>query len=177
MPPTSPPRGATPGACASSTSRPTTASARSLGSTPRARRPSKRRSAVLDLRLIREQPEAVERALAGKGGAEHVKDIVAHDTTRRRLLKEAEDLKALRNRASEAIGQAKKRGEDASADMARMREVGERIKALDEAGEDGDAPIEARLIQNPNPPPSPVPAALGEDGHVHALRQDTPPGF
>ena len=65
---------------------------------------------MLDLRLIREQPEAVERALAGKGGAEHVKDIVAHDTTRRRLLKQAEDLKALRNRASEAIGQAKKRG-------------------------------------------------------------------
>src|SRR5439155_913853 len=131
MPPTSPPRGATPGACASSTSRPTTASARSLGSTPRVRRPSKRRSAVLDVRLIREQPEAVERALAGKGGADHVKDIVAHDTARRRVLREAEDLKALRNRTSEAIGQARKRGEDASVEMARMREVGERIKTLD----------------------------------------------
>src|SRR3989442_562219 len=133
MPRTFLPRDVTPGACASSTSRPTTARARSRASIRRAPRPSKRRSAVLDVRLIREQPAAVERALAGKGGgAEYVKEIVGHDTTRRRLIKEAEELKALRNRASEAIGQAKKRGADASAEMARMREVGERIKALDE---------------------------------------------
>ncbi|HWN89963.1 MAG TPA: serine--tRNA ligase, partial [Verrucomicrobiae bacterium] len=132
---------------------------------------------MLDLRLIREQPEAVERALAGKGGAEHVKDIVAHDTTRRRLLKQAEDLKALRNRASEAIGQAKKRGEDASADMARMREVGERIKALDEAVKDVDARIEALLIQIPNLPHSSVPEGRSEDDNVEVRRWGTPRGF
>ena len=132
---------------------------------------------MLDLRLIREQPEAVERALAGKGGAEHVKDIVAHDTTRRRLLKEAEDLKALRNRASEAIGQARKRGEDASADMARMREVGERIKALDETVKDVDARIEALLIQMPNLPHSSVPEGRSEDDNVEVRRWGTPRGF
>ena len=87
-------------------------------------------AAVLDLRQIREQPDAVARALAAKGGAELVQVIVARDAERRRLLREAEELKALRNRASEAIGQAK-RGEDAAAEQARMREVGERIKALD----------------------------------------------
>ena len=42
-----------------------------------------------------------------------------------------EALKAERNRASESIGQAKRRGENPEPVMARMREVGDRIKALD----------------------------------------------
>jgi seryl-tRNA synthetase len=132
---------------------------------------------VLDLRQIREQPEAVERALAGKGGAELVKDIVAYDTTRRQLIKEAEELKAHRNRASEAIGQARRRGEDASAEMARMREVGERIKGLDEQAKDVDARIEALLVQIPNLPHPSAPAGRGEDDNVEVRRWGTPRAF
>jgi seryl-tRNA synthetase len=132
---------------------------------------------VLDLRQIREQPEAVERALAGKGGAELVKDIVAYDTTRRQLIKETEELKAHRNRASEAIGQARKRGEDASAEMARMREVGERIKGLDEQAKDVDARIEALLVQIPNLPHASAPAGRGEDDNVEVRRWGMPRAF
>src|SRR5439155_463026 len=83
---------------------------------------------------------------AGKGITGPGKAIVAHDTARRRVLREAEDLKALRNRTSEAIGQARKRGEDASVEMARMREVGERIKTLDDEVKALDARIEALLL-------------------------------
>src|SRR5256886_4369785 len=85
---------------------------------------------VLDLRLIREDPEAVARGLADRGGAELVKSVLDLDASRRRLVKESEELKALKNRASETIGQAKRRGEDPAAEMARMREVGARIQAL-----------------------------------------------
>ncbi|PYN74323.1 MAG: serine--tRNA ligase [Candidatus Rokuibacteriota bacterium] len=132
---------------------------------------------MLDVRLIREQPEAVERALAGKGGADHVKDIVAHDTARRRVLREAEDLKALRNRTSEAIGQARKRGEDASVEMARMREVGERIKTLDDEVKALDARIEALLLQIPNLPHPSVPAGRGEDDNVEVRHWSEPRAF
>jgi seryl-tRNA synthetase len=86
---------------------------------------------VLDVRQIREQPDAVRRGLATKGGADLVPDVLALDADRRRLVRESEELKALRNRASEAIGQAKRRGEDAGAEQARMREVSDRIKTLD----------------------------------------------
>ena len=86
---------------------------------------------MLDLRLIREQPEAVQRGLADRGGAELVKSVLDLDATRRRLVKESEELRALRNRASEAIGLAKRRGEDAAGETVRMREVGDRIKLLD----------------------------------------------
>ena len=71
---------------------------------------------MLDIKLIRDQPDAVATALADKGGAELIHEILARDAERRRLIKDAEDLKALRNRASEAIGQARRQGEDASAE-------------------------------------------------------------
>ncbi len=73
------------------------------------------------------------------------------------LLREAEELKAERNRTSEAIGQAKRRGEDASAEMARMREVGDRIKALDAELATLDERIEELLAQLPNLPHPSVP--------------------
>ena len=69
-PTTSPRRAATPWACASSTSRPTTGWARSPASTPSSRPGRSHLAGRARPRLIREQPEAVARALADKGGAE-----------------------------------------------------------------------------------------------------------
>ncbi len=129
---------------------------------------------MLDLRLIRERPEAVERALAERGGAELVRQVLALDAAHRRLLKDAEDLKALRNRASEAIGQAKKRGEDAAAEMARMREVGDRIKALDAEVTQADAALEQVLLLVPNLPDPSVPAGATEAQNVEVRRWGTP---
>jgi len=132
---------------------------------------------VLDLRLIREQPEAVARGLADRGGAELVTQALDLDATRRRLVKEAEDLKALRNRASEAIGQAKKRGEDAAAEMARMREVGDRIKALDAEVKQADGALEGILLQIPNLPDPSVPAGTTEEQNVEVRRWGSPRQF
>jgi seryl-tRNA synthetase len=132
---------------------------------------------VLDIRLIRENPEAVERALADRGGAELIKPLIALDGERRRLVRESEDLKALRNKASEAIGQAKRRGEDAAAEQARMREVGERIKALDDELKSVDAKIEGVLLQIPNLPDPSVPPGQTEDKNVEVRRWGTPQEF
>jgi seryl-tRNA synthetase len=132
---------------------------------------------VLDLRLIREQADAVERALADKGGAALIREIVARDAERRRLLKEVEDLKALRNRASEAIGQAKRRGEDATAEQARMREVGERITTLDDEVKAVDEAVQALLVQVPNVPHPSVPPGKSEEENVEVRRWGTPRAF
>jgi len=132
---------------------------------------------VLDLRLIREQPEMVERSLAGKGGAELVKQVVALDASRRDVIRKSEDLKADRNRASEAIGQAKKRGEDASAEMARMREVGDRIKTLDAELKQVDEQLDALVAQLPNLPHESAPPGRGEDDNVEVRRWGTPRAF
>jgi len=132
---------------------------------------------VLDLRLIRERPDEVQRALADKGGAELIPEILARDVERRRLLKEVEDLKAQRNVASEAIGRAKKAGQDAGAEQARMREVGDRIKALDAALKAIDEAIEALLVQVPNVPHPSVPPGKSDEENVEVRRWGTPRRF
>jgi len=132
---------------------------------------------VLDLRLIRERPDEVQRALADKGGAELIPEILARDVERRRLLKEVEDLKAQRNVASEAIGRAKKAGQDAAAEQARMREVGDRIKALDAALKAIDEAIEALLVQVPNVPHPSVPPGKSDEENVEVRRWGTPRRF
>ena len=132
---------------------------------------------MLDLRLIREQPDQIQRALADKGGAELIPEILARDTERRRLVKEADDLKAQRNTASEAIGRAKKRGEDASAEQARMREMGDRIKALDAELKTIDATIAALLEQVPNVPHPSVPRGKSDEENVEVRRWGTPRTF
>ena len=132
---------------------------------------------MLDLRLIRERPDEVQRALVQKGGAELIPEILARDVERRRLLKEVEDLKAQRNVASEAIGRAKKAGQDAGVEQARMREVGDRIKALDTELKTIDEAIEALLVQVPNLPHPSVPPGKNDEENVEVRRWGTPRRF
>jgi seryl-tRNA synthetase len=132
---------------------------------------------MLDLRLIREDPEGVERRLADKGGAELVRDLLGRDAERRRLVREAEELKALRNRASEAIGQARRRGEDAAAEQARMREVGDRIKALEAALKTAEAALDEQLLQIPNLPHPSVPPGKSDADNVEVRRWGAPRAF
>ena len=132
---------------------------------------------MLDIRLLRENPEAVERGLRDRGGAELVRETVARDAERRRLIAEVETLKAERNRASEAIGQAKRRGENSEAAMARMREVGDRIKALDAEVKALDVQVETLLLQLPNLPHPSVPAGTTEEGNVEIRRWGEPRRF
>ncbi|PYN99870.1 MAG: serine--tRNA ligase [Candidatus Rokuibacteriota bacterium] len=134
---------------------------------------------MLDLKLIREQPDAVAERLArrGAGATALIKELLTADTTRRRLVKEAEDLKAQRNRASEAIGQAKRRGEDASTEQARMREVGDRIKALDGEVKTVDEEIARLLLQLPNLPHPSVPIGAGSEDNPEIRQWGEPRKF
>jgi seryl-tRNA synthetase len=132
---------------------------------------------MLDIRLLRENPEAVERGLRDRGGVELVREAVVRDAERRRLIAEVETLKAERNRASEAIGQAKRRGENPEAVMARMREVGDRIKALDAEVKQVDEQVEALLLQLPNLPHPSVPPGTTEDENVEIRRWGEPRQF
>ena len=132
---------------------------------------------MLDIKLIRENPDAVERALATRGAAVSLAPVLAADAERRRLVTEAEELKAERNRASEAIGQAKRRGEDAQAAMAHMREVSDRIKALDALVKEADARLESLLLDVPNVPQPSVPMGRSAEDNVEVRRWGTPRSF
>jgi len=132
---------------------------------------------MLDIKLIREDPTTVERALATRGAEIALAPVLAADTERRRLVTEAEDLKAERNRASEAIGQAKRRGDDPQGATARMREVSDRIKALDGLVKEADARLEGLLLEVPNLPHASVPVGKGAADNVEVRRVGEPRTF
>jgi seryl-tRNA synthetase len=130
---------------------------------------------VLDLRLIREQTDAVARALADKGGAELIQTIVVRDGERRRLIKEADDLKAQRNRTSAEL--AKFKGGVPEALRAEMRTVGDRIKTLDAELKSVDEAIDALLAQIPNVPHPSAPPGKTDEDNVEVRRWGTPRSF
>ena len=85
---------------------------------------------MLDLKLVREEPDAVRAALARRGVAEAVDELLELDARRRQLLPELEGLRAEQKRASQAIADAKRSGGDASAAIEEMQGVAARIKEL-----------------------------------------------
>jgi seryl-tRNA synthetase len=107
---------------------------------------------VLDLRLLRREPDKVRAALARRGAADAVDELLKPDARRREILPELEGLRAQRNEVSEAIGQAKRSGEDASEAIAQMRDVGARIKELEGELALVDAALEEKMASLPNLP-------------------------
>ncbi len=121
---------------------------------------------MLDLKFIREHPEQVARALESRGGDESVKRLLWLDADRRRRVTAVEASKALRNKVSREIAQAKRRGEDPAADMARMRKLADEIKEQDAKIREIEDEIEALLIQLPNLPHPSVPVGGEENNQV-----------
>src|SRR3989304_3039103 len=104
---------------------------------------------MLDLKFVRNNLEAVKEMLRLRSSDLDLGGFAALDEQRRRLLAESEALKHERNVVSERIGAAKKRGEDAAAEMARMREAGSRIGALDAELAEIETRMQALLLDVP----------------------------
>jgi seryl-tRNA synthetase len=115
---------------------------------------------MLDVKLLRREPDQVRAALARRGSADAVDRLLELDTRRRELLPQLEGLRAERNEASEAIGNAKRSGEDASEAIEKMRGVGAEIKSLEGELAMVDAGLDEQLATLPN---LPDPTASDED--------------
>jgi seryl-tRNA synthetase len=86
---------------------------------------------MLDLKRIREEPEAARAALARRGVADALDELLELDARRRELLPRVEEGRARRNAVSDEIAEAKRSGADAEARIAEMRELGAEIKSLE----------------------------------------------
>jgi len=121
---------------------------------------------MLDLNLIRENPDLVRKALSDRQDKPSVVDsIIALDSQRRTLLSEAETLKAERNAVSKEIGQSK----DASARSAKieaMRIVGDKIATLDKSIEAVESDLNGFLSNVPNLPDARTPYGKDDSENV-----------
>jgi len=117
---------------------------------------------MLDIKLLREDPQALERQLRTRDPDISLTDILALDQKRRALITEVERLKAQRNEASAQVAQLKREKQEAPAQtlIASMAEVATRIKALDAEQRQVETALEERMAQLPNVPHPSVPVSL-----------------
>src|SRR5665647_394587 len=86
---------------------------------------------MLDIRFIRENLEVVEDSLRRRGASVDLTGLLELDEQRRGLVGRIDEMRNDRNTASKAIGAAKQRGEDAAAEMTRVRELGISMTGLE----------------------------------------------
>jgi seryl-tRNA synthetase len=118
---------------------------------------------MLDIKLIRSEPEKVEEALRRRGKEISLQPLLEADAQRRALLVEVESLKARRNEVSKEIGVKKQEGEDVDDLMEAMREVGKRISDLENGVKQVESKLERLLWRIPNLPDESVPDGLAEE--------------
>jgi seryl-tRNA synthetase len=125
---------------------------------------------VLDLGAVRADPDPIRRALTRRSPdlAADLDRLLELDGERRRLVATVEDLRAEQNRGSKAVGSAS--GEDRERLIETLREVSERLKALEPLLAEAEEQRQRLLDRIPNPPHDSVPE--GEtDEHNELVRE------
>jgi seryl-tRNA synthetase len=120
---------------------------------------------VLDLRLIRREPEMVRAALARRGPelAERVDRVVALDAGWREATQAAEALRAEQKTASEQVAAGKRERRDVGPQLERLKAVSSEVKALGERARQAEQELQELLVTLPN---LPDPTAAEPDDEV-----------
>ena len=121
-----------------------------------------------DIKWIRDNPEAFDRALQRRGLAGEAQRLIALDETRRAAITAAEQAQARRNAASKEIGDAKKAKDEARANalMAEVNDLKAKMPELEQASKDADVLLQDILATIPNLPLDEVPDGADEHGNV-----------
>jgi seryl-tRNA synthetase len=109
---------------------------------------------MLDIRLIRDNPDLVKERLATRSGdyASVVDEVLSIDSARRTAETERQKLQGDRNRISKEIGMAKKNGQDTTAIEAEVRGINERIEQIGQDADAADLRQRELLLGLPNMP-------------------------
>jgi seryl-tRNA synthetase len=105
---------------------------------------------MLDLKRIREQPDAVRQGIVNKNEKGDVDAVLGLDARRREIIAEVEQLKNTRNVVSQEIARMKKEKLDAEAKIAEMKGVSDTIKGMDEELRDVETRMREQLLVLPN---------------------------
>jgi len=131
---------------------------------------------MLDIKLVRANPDVVRAALERRGSTQSLDEFLAVESERRRLTTEVETMRAKRKTASDEIAQVKKAGGDAGEAIAAMRALGDTIKEREQELDGVEARLREMLLDIPNLVMDDVPAG-GEDDAVELRRVGEPRAF
>lgn len=126
---------------------------------------------MLDIKLIRDNPESVKNKLRLRKEEVSVIDkILDTDGQRLILISKSETLKELRNSVSDEIAVMKKNKQEASDKIAEMKKVSDEIKAYDEELRKVDTDLDMQLRYVPNLPDDSVPLGNSEKDNAEILK-------
>jgi seryl-tRNA synthetase len=138
---------------------------------------------VLDLKLIRDNPDVLQKALADRGqGADDVEALLASilrlDTERRQTLTTLQEAQSRRNQISKDVGKAKAAKDEALAQklMAEIGDLKDRIAQGETREKEISAELDALLAGIPNVPAADVPLG-GEEANKELRRSGKPREF
>ena len=132
---------------------------------------------MLDIQLLRTQLDTVAARLAARGYTLDTEAFTALENERKALQTRTQDLQARRNSLSRQVGEAKRRGEDASAVLAEVSGLGDELKANEAALEGLQGRLAELLQAIPNLPHESVPVGRDETGNVEIRRVGVPRSF
>ena len=132
---------------------------------------------MLDPALLRAQLTDTAARLRTRGHELDVAAIESLEADRKRLATETQELQALRNSRSRAIGQAKAKGEDVSAIMVEVAGIGDKLKANEQALADVHERLSTIALGIPNLPDESVPVGKDESGNAEVSRVGEPRTF
>ncbi len=116
---------------------------------------------MLDIKLIRENPDRVNELLKRRNGELSVDEVIELDSNRRKIQTTIDELRNKRKNDSQKIGLMKKNGEDTTSLQEAVKNLGEEIKELEEEEIILNDRITSLLLTTPNLPQEGVP--IGED--------------
>ncbi|RAI11480.1 MAG: serine--tRNA ligase [Candidatus Melainabacteria bacterium] len=132
---------------------------------------------MLDIKLIRENPEKVNELLKRRNPDLSIDAVLAVDEERRQIQTQADELRAKRKNESQKIGMMKKNGENTDAIQEDVRKLGDEIKALEEKQVELDEKQRNLLLYTPNIPDETTPIGASDADNVEVSRWGEPTKF
>lgn len=132
---------------------------------------------MLEIKYVRENINTVKQALENRGGKADFDTFIDLEKKRREFLQQIEILRHRRNTVSDKIATMKKSGQDAQSRILEMRQVSEKIKALDKVLSETESAMDNFMIALPNIPHTDIPAGLTEDDNRLEKQVGTPGKF
>ena len=118
---------------------------------------------MLDIKLIRENPELVRQSLEKRGDSYVLDNILKIDERYRNLLRQTEELRAKHNETSKQLGQSNEKPPQL---IAQMRQLGEQISSFQQQNKEAKAELASMLLELPNIPHPSVPLGGGAGNNV-----------
>ena len=131
---------------------------------------------MLDISIIRDNPEKFDKALASRGAEAMSKQLLTLDEARRIAVSQAQELQTKRNETSKQIGQAKAAKDEGLATklMDEVATMKEQLQIAEESEREASQALENALAAVPNTPLEGIPVGVDEDANVEIRKVGSP---